>query len=186
MCALRARRQKFLLCVGGLGPFAAPRAYYLLLWVAVRGPTPRIAGSLLCRPLTSLGVRFLVFVSGVWGFGLFPASAEFFPVLAPGRFVALGHRILFPCKPVGCRCGGMGFPRVHNNPEQGLGVIFCVCSVCCICPPRCCPFPSSVGSGTPALFRICVLLNFGISAVFVARRPLAGPFAGIHAPMTAD
>lgn len=127
-------------------------------------------------------------ISGVrvWGFGLFPASAEFFPVLAPGRFVALGHRILFPCKPVGCRCGGMGFPRVHNNPEQGLGVIFCVCSVCCICPPRCCPFPSSVGNGTPALFRICVLLNFGISAVFVARRPLARPFAGIHALMTAD
>lgn len=134
MC-VRSGRQRFLLCVGGLGPFAAPRAYYLLLWVAVRGPTPRIAGSLLCRPLTSLGVRFLVFVSGVWGFGLFPASAEFFPVLAPGRFVALGHRILFPCKPMGCRCGGMGFPRVHNNPEQGLGVLFFVSVRPVVCAP---------------------------------------------------
>lgn len=76
-------------------------------------------------------------ISGVrvWGFGLFPASAEFFPVLAPGRFVALGHRILFPCKPVGCRCGGMGFPRVHNNPEQGLGVLFFVSVRPVVCAP---------------------------------------------------
>lgn len=81
----------------------------------------------------------------------------------------------------------MGFPRVHNNPEQGLGFLFFWFQFGQLyVPPCCCPFPSSVGSGTPTLFCICVLLISGISSSFLARQPLTGPFAGIHAPMTAD